>query len=330
MKPNSRLGSVYLRRYDCSKHTFFDHLDQPDSPNVSQDGALSHENYYCSSRELVLSHFFNERAMELPLFSIVIPCYNAQATLVRAVESCFAQSERSAEIILVDDASQDATSRIMTALVAQAPADMPVRIHHMSKNGGPSRARNQGWDMACGRYIAFLDADDCWDNDKLQHILSVIRHSSDDVVLIGHAHRQLDDLRQADAQLRATCLPGWRVLLRNIAQTSCVVVSRRLSLRFDTDMRFAEDHDLWVRIARLGKVIYLPCPAMTRLGRPQLSAGGLSGQRWDMRRGELYMYVKAARNHVTVLVCLPLLIAFSLLKHLWSSARLLKQSQVNA
>lgn len=291
-------------------------------------GVLSHENYYCSL-ELVLPHSFNERATDLPLFSIVIPCYNAQATLVRAIESCFVQSERSAEIILVDDASQDATPTIMTALVAQAPADMPVRTHYMPGNGGPSRARNQGWDMARGRYIAFLDADDCWDSDKLQQIRNVIGRLGDDVVLIGHAHRQLEEVRQVAGPLLVTCLPSWRVLLRNIAQTSCVVVSRRLSLRFDTDMRFAEDHDLWARIARLGKVVYLPRLAMTRLGRPQLSAGGLSGQRWEMRRGELYMYVKAARNHVTVLVCLPALISFSLLKHLWSSACLFKRSQVS-
>lgn len=277
-----------------------------------------------------MSHSLDERATELPLFSIVIPCYNAQATLERAVESCFAQSERSLEVILVDDASRDSTPDVMASLAARAPAGMPVRCHRMAANGGPSRARNQGWDMARGRYIAFLDSDDCWDSDKLQRVREAIALAGEDVVLIGHPHRQIDEVRGAAVPLAIVPMSGWRVLLRNIAQTSCVVALRQLPLRFDTTMRYAEDHDLWARVARLGKAVYLPGQALTRLGRPQLSAGGLSGRRWAMRRGELYLYVKAAGSDVAVLACLPALVVFSLCKHVWSSVRLAVQSQVDS
>ncbi len=264
----------------------------------------------------------DERATDLPLFSIVIPCYNAEATLERAVASCFAQSERALEVILVDDASRDATPDLMLRLAARAPAGMPVRCHRMAANGGPSRARNQGWDMARGRYVAFLDADDCWDTDKLQRVHEAIVQAGEAVVLIGHPHRQLDDARGAEVPLAIVPMSGWRLMLRNIAQTSCVIVQRQLPLRFDVGMRYAEDHDLWVRVARLGQVVYLPGQVLTRLGRPQLSAGGLSGQRWAMRRGELHLYCKAASGDVAVLACLPALVVFSLLKHVWSSLRL--------
>ncbi|MEL0027735.1 MAG: hypothetical protein VW625_03580, partial [Perlucidibaca sp.] len=107
-----------------------------------------------------------------------------------------------------------------------------------------------------------------------------------------------------------------------IAQTSCVVARRDLPLRFDTGMRYVEDHDLWFRVARLGRVLYLPAPALTCLGRPQMSAGGLSGRRWDMRRGELRMYAKAAGGDVLLMLALPGLLAFSLVKHVWSTLRL--------
>lgn len=264
-----------------------------------------------------------ERAAELPLFSIVIPCYDATATLARAVHSCFAQSERSAEIILVDDCSRDGTPELMRRLADEAPADMPVHCHRMAVNGGPSRARNQGWDMAHGRYVAFLDSDDCWDEDKLQKIRVALEQAGESVVLIGHPHRLPDEVRSAEHGLCPQEFSRWRLLLRNIAQTSCVVVRRGLPLRFDVAMRYTEDHDLWLRVASLGRVLYLPGVAMTSLSRPQLSAGGLSGHRWAMRCGELRMYVKAAGRDPRIMLGLPVLLLFSLLKHALGALRLI-------
>lgn len=263
----------------------------------------------------------HESATDLPLFSIVIPCYNASATLARAVQSCFAQHERSLEILLVDDASTDDTRAIMHQLQASAPADLPVHCFHQMSNGGPSRARNRGWDEAKGRYIAFLDADDCWDADRLQRIRDVLAEADADVVLIGHPHRESDTVRPV-TQPDVRVVRWHEILLRNLAQTSCIVVARRIGLRFDEGMRFTEDHDLWLRVARLGKVLRLQGMTMTRLGRPQMTAGGLSGQRWAMRKGEWQMYLKAAASDRRLTLALPFLFAFSLLKHVVSALRL--------
>lgn len=260
----------------------------------------------------------------MPLFSVVVPCFNAEGTLRRALESCFRQTERAVEVLVIDDASSDGTQALLAELTAMAPADMPVRAFSMSVNGGPSKARNFGWDRAAGRYVAFLDADDCWDADRLALLREQLERMPD-VLLLGHPHR-------LPGEVRSTSMPVVRSLsvvqlrLRNIAQTSCIVVARKVSLRFDTSMRFTEDHDLWLRIARLGPVVRLEGWAATQLGRPQLSAGGLSGRRWDMRRGELQMYVKAARADIRLLPLLPVLLAFSLCKHLWSSLRLSGQT----
>lgn len=262
----------------------------------------------------------HESATDLPLFSIVMPCYNASATLARAVESCFAQHERSLELLLVDDASTDSTPALMAELQAAAPADLRVRCFRQSSNGGPSRARNRGWNEARGQYIAFLDSDDCWDADRLQRIRTVLAEAGPDVLLLGHPHREPGAVRQDSPSVQAV---SWRqILLRNLAQTSCIVVARRVGLRFDENMRYTEDHDLWLRVARQGRVLRLAGMAMTRLGRPQMSAGGLSGQRWAMRKGELQMYLKAAGSDWRLALALPLLLTFSLLKHVFSSLRL--------
>lgn len=264
-------------------------------------------------------------ATSAPLFSVVVPCFNAEGTLRRALESCFRQTERSVEILVIDDASRDGTQALLADLSAMAPADMPVRAFSMPVNGGPSKARNFGWDRALGRYVAFLDADDCWDADRLTLLREQLERMPD-VLLLGHPHRQLGEARTESMPVVARPLSVAQLLMRNIAQTSCVVVARTVPLRFDTAMRFTEDHDLWLRVARLGRVVRLEGLAATQLGRPQMSAGGLSGRRWDMRRGELQMYVKAARDDLRLMPFLPGLLAFSLCKHLWSSLRLAGQA----
>lgn len=256
-----------------------------------------------------------------PFFSVVMPCFNASQTARRALESCFRQTERAVEILVIDDASRDGTHELLVELAASAPADMPVRVYRMPVNGGPSKARNFGWDMATGRYVAFLDADDCWDADKLASLREHLERMPE-ALLLGHAHRQLGEACAEATPVVVRPMSRLQLLLRNIAQTSCIVVARKVTLRFDTTMRYTEDHDLWLRIARQGAVVRLEGFSATQLGRPQMSPGGLSGRRWDMRRGELQMYVKAARQDIRLLPVLPGLLAFSLLKHVWSSWRL--------
>lgn len=270
---------------------------------------------------LELKHGRLEEISSAPFFSVVMPCFNASQTAHRAIESCFRQTERSVEILLIDDASRDSTHELLIELATSAPADMPVHVYRMPVNGGPSKARNCGWDMAAGRYIAFLDADDCWDADKLA-IMREYLERMPEVLLLGHAHRQLGETYAEPLQVVVRPMSMLQLLLRNIAQTSCIVVARQIALRFDTTMRYTEDHDLWLRIAREGVAVYLAGFSGTQLGRPQMSLGGLSGHRWKMRRGELQMYVKAAQQDVRLLPILPVLLAFSLFKHILASCRL--------
>ncbi|HEX7931706.1 MAG TPA: glycosyltransferase family 2 protein [Paraburkholderia sp.] len=88
--------------------------------------------------------------------SIVIPCYNAAATLARALESCRLQAE-AAQIIVVDDASTDASAELV---LGYARVDPRIRLLRMPFNGGAARARNWGAMHAPHDLLAFLDADD--------------------------------------------------------------------------------------------------------------------------------------------------------------------------
>ncbi|WP_061147725.1 glycosyltransferase family 2 protein [Caballeronia arvi] len=92
----------------------------------------------------------------MPNVSIVIPCFNAARTLARALDSCIAQPE-AAQIIVVDDASQDRSASVVEYFALK---DRRVQLLRMSENAGPAKARNYGASRAEAPLLAFLDADD--------------------------------------------------------------------------------------------------------------------------------------------------------------------------
>src|SRR5688572_15186507 len=99
--------------------------------------------------------------------SVVVPCYRCAATIGDAIASIVDQTARPAEVLLVEDCSGDDT---LEALHRIAAAYEPgwIKVIAMPANGGPSRARNTGWQQAEQPYIAFLDADDTWAPRKLE------------------------------------------------------------------------------------------------------------------------------------------------------------------
>lgn len=94
---------------------------------------------------------------DLPLVSVIIPAYNAEAFLNKAIESALAQTHHPLEIIVVDDGSADSTIEVATTF--------PVTLVRQS-NGGPAGARNAGVLASSGEWLAFLDHDDTWHADK--------------------------------------------------------------------------------------------------------------------------------------------------------------------
>ena len=104
-----------------------------------------------------------------PRVSVILPAYNAAAHLRRAVDSALAQTMSDLEIIIVDDASTDATLEIAGRIAAQDPR---VRVLHNERNSGPSVSRNRAIAAARGEWIAILDADDSWFPERLERMLA--------------------------------------------------------------------------------------------------------------------------------------------------------------
>lgn len=89
--------------------------------------------------------------------SVIVPCYKAEKTLTKCVDSLIAQTFHDIEIILVNDCSPDSTGELCDNLCKK---DSRIKVVHMSKNGGLSAARNAGLNIAQGNWVAFVDSDD--------------------------------------------------------------------------------------------------------------------------------------------------------------------------
>ncbi|MEL1242377.1 glycosyltransferase family 2 protein [Flavobacterium flavipallidum] len=102
--------------------------------------------------------------MTKPLVSVIIPTFNAEKYISDTIQSVQNQTYQNWEIILVDDASTDATPKIIASFLT----DKRIQFYPLEKNSGTGVARNIALEKAKGKYIAFLDADDLWKAEKLE------------------------------------------------------------------------------------------------------------------------------------------------------------------
>lgn len=115
------------------------------------------------------------------MISIIVPCYNAEKTLNKALNSLVNQTVGDYEIVLVDDGSQDSTPQICDEFVAN---DERVKVIHQ-KNRGLMGAWKQGVQESKGDYIAFCDADDYVDGDLIETVYGIISAYSPDLIIYG-------------------------------------------------------------------------------------------------------------------------------------------------
>jgi O-antigen/teichoic acid export membrane protein/glycosyltransferase involved in cell wall biosynthesis len=114
-----------------------------------------------------------------PRVSLLIPAYNAEETILRALDCAQAQSVRDIEIIVIDDASTDRTAELV---LERQRLDPRIRLCRRTVNGGPAAARNLGIAEACGEWIALLDADDTMRPERFERLLALI---GDEDVLVA-------------------------------------------------------------------------------------------------------------------------------------------------
>jgi succinoglycan biosynthesis protein ExoO len=133
-----------------------------------------------------------------PDVSVVIAAYDAADFIGRAVASALAQAGPTLEVLVIDDASTDATCAQVERLAERDPR---IRLIRRARNGGPSAARNAGIDVARGRWVAVLDADDAYLPGRLDRLVQLAGARAADVVADNYASYALHEDRVGEPAL---------------------------------------------------------------------------------------------------------------------------------
>jgi glycosyltransferase involved in cell wall biosynthesis len=193
----------------------------------------------------------------MPVVSVVVPLFNKQAYVRRALESIFSQTFTDFELIVVDDGSTDQGPSLVETF-----SDPRLRLIRQS-NGGPGAARNRGLKEASGDFVAFLDADDAWSQDYLEKGVRILQEHP--VAAVTCAYLDCPGDRSSTPMwLRRGLKPGLQtvdtstcvesLVTRLAFMTPCTTIARADVVRqwggfYEENMcRYGEDAWLWLRV----------------------------------------------------------------------------------
>lgn len=249
--------------------------------------------------------------------SVVIPCYRHIDVLERAIASVATQSVRPLELIVVNDGGGEGIDNALKNLQIRYGADWIV-IVTLSQNVGAGEARNAGWEVAGGTYVAFLDADDAWHPRKIE-IQYGYMAAHPDVDVCGHRHRQeVVGVQWANYKLTGPVheIKLLHLLLANQFITPSAMVKRNLTVRFAAKQRHMEDFRLWLTVvAHGGRIVKLDAE-LACIYKAPFGKSGLSAELISMEFGELCTYWAICRERPFLLPMLLLLIPYSMGKFL--------------
>lgn len=209
----------------------------------------------------------------VPLISVVMAAYNGAALIEDTIASVLAQDCADFELIVVDDASIDDTLARLRRIT-----DPRVHVIAAAANGGPVVARNTAFAHARGRYIVGLDQDDLCHSTRFSTQVAWLE-ANPGTVLVASAVDLLaaGKVRPPRAPLQTSpALIAWRLQFGNPLVWSSVMIRadalRQLDVFERVDRRYAEDFDLYHRLARIGTIARIDQPLVTY----RIHAGGAS------------------------------------------------------
>lgn len=198
-----------------------------------------------------------------PLVSVIVPVYNREKYVAEALESIDNQTYRNIEIVVVDDGSQDNTPRILESFATDLEL-VVVTLEH----SGVSEASNAGLRAARGELIARQDSDDISMPSRIERQVWHLSQSECD--LVGSRADVMDETGALIGKQCYSRLPNFPLKHEEIADclmtNNCIVhgsvmFRREILSDFDdepysTALRYAEDHDLWLRLVERGTIIH--------------------------------------------------------------------------
>lgn len=258
--------------------------------------------------------------------SVIIPYYNSDKTIKRALDSVLSQSLQPKEVLIIDDKSSKASSIYLKELLNlyRKKTSIKLYIHTLASNIGAGGARNYGWELSSGDLIAFLDSDDAWLPGKLETQYSYFERD-EGLTLCGHnyliaANEEYDSLSSIISCDISTINPRTitkrQQLFRNRFATSTVMLRKNITQRFEKNKRYSEDFLLWSEIISSGhKAIKLDA-VQALYFKQAFGESGLSANMYNMFKGNLSSYKTLYKKRMIGKVYLYVYTVISFLKYI--------------
>ena len=189
------------------------------------------------------------------LISIILPTYNGAKWIEKSIQSVIDQTYQNWELLVIDDGSTDDTSNIVSSMSFK---DLRIRYIKNEVNLGVQKTRNIALNKSVGEYIAEIDQDDEWiDKDKLKKQVEFLKNNND-YVLVGTGAIMVDE---TGVEIARYLMPETDLeIRRKILRANCFIHSSVLykantvkDIGGYTVEKMSEDHDMWLRLGRMGK-----------------------------------------------------------------------------
>jgi len=200
--------------------------------------------------------------MTAPTVSVVMAAYNGAALIGETLDSLWAQSFGDFEVVVVDDCSTDDTRDVLAAC-----RDPRLRVIHAEANAGPVRSRNRAFAEARGRYVAGLDQDDICLPTRFARQVAYL-DANPGIALVAATAAVLEDgaiTSSIKSPVTTPALVEWLLWIENPLVWSTVMLRRDAVPAGDftrPDFLYAEDFDLYHRMARVGGIARIDDPLL--------------------------------------------------------------------
>lgn len=249
---------------------------------------------------MILDSFNLEENMDnehtSPMVSVIMPAYNSQRFVSQAVASVLAQTVSDLELIVIDDASTDATKATIEAL---AQKDSRIVLVENESNIGVAKTRNRGLELCRGKYVALLDSDDYWKPQILERMIARAEETGADIVFCSYEIVDENGQKCCNDFLVPDVTTFQDSIVRSVITCSTVLMTRSLAEnhRFPTNV-YHEDIALWFQILRDGGKAFgvQEVLASYRQTSSSRSSGKLTSaiRRWVVYRKHLRMPLLAS------------------------------------
>lgn len=189
-----------------------------------------------------------------PFFSVIIPTYNREKSIVEAVESVLSQTFKDFELLVIDDGSSDGTADLLKPI-----SDRDPRFRYIyQENAERSAARNNGIDQSKGQYLCFLDSDDIYLPEHLEKFHQTITsHDCPVAYFLSNAIMEFNGKRKKEPPyVTQTDDPVELMLKISVASQQVSIHNSILrEHKYDVNLRIGEDQELWSRVVKHYPVI---------------------------------------------------------------------------